>query len=628
MDINDIFKESVTSTTLNVGKGKRKMGSAPSMRLLKERGYGIEGEGEVTEGSAKRPKPDDNNSDVSDIDDTEGGRFFSDGLTKQQKGVLQWVDNAEDIEEHLDKDTVRRLVARLERAMSKNTEDRIKYAQSPAEFAESEADLDEALRNLLPLTNSVQDLHVLDDLGALPTLVELLGHENEDIVMDIVELVSELTSMDAWSQEGESQEERQQVVGFIKALEKHAFFEALGHSLRRLDESTGSAYDSDDASGVAKMLDIVENLTTLDASLAETAVNSMRLLDWLQARICTSPDTSSRNIETTDVNQQYAAELIAILLQTSTKICQSAAKTPLMDALLKCLAKYRKRTPEDAVEMEYLENIINSLCVLVATPQGRHEFESLEGVELLVLLQKQPEIGRLLSLKILDYALSPSETALEQVGALDADLLVRRSIAKRYIEGMGLKYLFYVLMRRGKGAAQKLYRDHPESDERIMSCVSWLFRLTERESPLHWRVLAKFVPSLADDASWKLHVDRLVELNIQYFDSLREAEEQMNASDSEGEDKEEERYLVRQDAGLFSLQMSDIVIAFVAVDGEARERIEQRLRRKGRSLDMVVEELAEYISVKQASSLASLNPKGKAKATAGTTNLSNMLDSL
>ncbi|KAJ2706394.1 hypothetical protein FB645_001666 [Coemansia sp. IMI 203386] len=628
MDINDIFKETVSSTTLNVGKGKRKLGDAPSLSRLKERGYVVENEDGDSANASKRAKTDtsdiDANADSID-DDDEGGRFFSDGLSTKQKGVLQWVDNAEDVEESLDKAAVQRLVSRMERAMSRNTEERIRHAQSPLDFAESEADLDEALRALAPLANDVLLLHVLDDLDAIPTLVELLAHENEDISLDVVDFVNELTAMDAWSQNGESQEERQAVVRFVKALQRNEFFEALGEILRRLDENTQSEYNQDDASGVAKALDIVDNLTTLDPGLARSAATSMKLLDWLQMRIA----KDSQGTVSVDANQQYAAEITAVLLQTSPETCLAAADSLLVEALLKRLSKYRKRTPEDAAEIEFVENIVDAICVLVSTRKGKKAFEMLEGVELLVLMQKQQGICRLLSLKILDYALSPPnvlyEEEEEEEQRNDANfnyVSTQKDIAKRYIDNVGLKYLFYVLTRRGKGSVKKLYKDYPESDERAVSCISWLFRLTERDTPLHWRIMAKFVSTPADETSWKLHIDRLVELNIQYHESLRETEDRINNDDDDGDDNEE-KYLTRQEAGLYSLQMSDIVIAFVAMDKSARLRVEQRLRRKGRTLDDVAKELAEYVAVKQASSLSSIGSTSGAKSAAASGSGSN-----
>ncbi|KAJ2159715.1 hypothetical protein GGF46_002840 [Coemansia sp. RSA 552] len=620
MDINDIFKETVASTTLN--GGKRKVAGAPSMRELKEGGYGIV-EGDTA--AAKRARPeagdrtevDDEVDDGADdeVDDDEGGRFFSDGLTAGEKDVMSWVDHMEEMDAALDHAAVQRLVVRLERTVSKNTKDRIAHAQNPEGFAESEAELDEAIQRLLLLANDVHYLRVLDELDALPTLVGLLAHENVDIALDVVQLLVELTAEDAWSHEGESQEERAAVVAFITALARHELFEMLGQNLRRLNEASESSEGDADRQGVFQTLALVENLVSLDIVLAEQVVAAMELSAWLCARIATS---YSRNQSQADPNQQYAAEVTSILLQASVHI-RERADSKLMDSLLQCLAKYRKHTPDDEIAMEYLENIVDSMSMLLSVDSGKQAFFDYEGVELLVLMQKQQQIGRLLSLKILDYALTPAPTPKDAGdGEAAGSAELPRAIAKRYIDGMGLKYLTSILMRRGKGAMQKLYKKHPEADERAVNCIAWLLRLTDQGTPLHWRVLAKFVPSPADPTSWKAYVDRIVELNVAYGQRVEEAQEQSGSDDESGDGDVAEQYLRRMDAGLFTLQMTGIAVAFIAEeDSQARERIERQLKQRGRSMAAVHRELAEYIEIKEGDTLGAATASGRTEDLAG-----------
>ncbi|KAJ2327105.1 hypothetical protein IWW51_001928 [Coemansia sp. RSA 2702] len=612
MDIRDIFKETV-STTLGVNKNKRKVGSAPSMRELKEGGYGIVDGGNApakrTRADELDAEPDAEHGSDNNGDDEEGGRFFADGLTTKEKDVIDWVDHADALEDALDRTGVQRLVVRLERAVSKNTADRVSHPNEPEKFVESEAELDEAIQRLLLLANDVQYLAVLEELDALPTLVGLVAHDNADIALDVIQLAVELTAEDAWSHEGESLEERKAVVGFISAMARSEFFEVLGQNLRRLNEGGESSEGEADRQGVFQTLALVENLVSLDVSLAEQAVAGMGLLAWLQARIVQSYTQGSAP----DSNQQYAAEIMSILLQTSTRL-REQTDSALMDALLRCLAKYRKHTPDDEIAMEYLENIVDSICMLVATARGKQTFLNFEGVELLVLLQKQPQVARLLSLKILDYALTPppaeklppAESSPSAASSSSGDNEAR-AIAKRYIDGLGLKYLFAILMHHGKGGLQRLHKAHPDTDERAVNCIASLLRLTGHGTPPHWRVLAKFVPSPSDPSSWKSHVDRIVELNVAYYERVKDAEDRLDLADDHDEvstdERIEERYLGRMDAGLFTLQMTDIIIAFVSEEPQAKERIEQRLRRKGRSLTYVQAELAEYIATRRADAL-------------------------
>ncbi|KAJ2061924.1 hypothetical protein GGI17_002801 [Coemansia sp. S146] len=624
MDINDIFKESVSSKTLMPSKSKRKLGATPGLRTLKEGGYGITDSSNIADGAdneqvkrVKRSESDSAGDDDDDADDDEGGRFFSDGLTTEEKDVMTWVDNMEIMDDALDQAAVQRMVVRLERAVSKNTEDRIKHANSPQLFAESEADLDEALQRLLLLANDVQYLKVLEDLGTLPTLVGLMAHENADITLDVIQFIVEVTAEDAWSHEGESTEERELVSAFVRALAAHEFFEVLGQNLRRLKEDSDSFEGEADRMGVFQSLSLVENIVSLDSTIVGSVVSAMDLLEWLRTRITRSvySRASSKGSTTqADSNQQYAAELVSILLHSSWQHRMEASSGQLGLTLMECLAKYKKRTPEDEVEMEYLENIVDSLCMMVSTCIGKSAFIEAEGVELLLVLQQQQQqVARLLSLKILDYAMSPtySDPAAKDAGEDEAaqSRSLAASMAKRYIDNRGLKHLFSILMHQGKGSVQKLYKKHPETDDRAVSCLASLFRLTRRDSPEHWRLLAKFASTQTDDSSWKLYVDRIVELNIEYFERVQGVEAQAGGdsdSDDESEadsDIEMERYTQRLDAGLFSLQMTDIVVAFVAEDPKAREHIEQRLKRKGRTLAMVAEELAEYVAAREETDL-------------------------
>ena len=65
-------------------------------------------------------------------------------------------------------------------------------------FIDSEADLDSAIKSLLPLSQSPALAYPeLVRSGMLTPLVGLLTHENMDIVIDVVELIYELTDEDA-----------------------------------------------------------------------------------------------------------------------------------------------------------------------------------------------------------------------------------------------------------------------------------------------------------------------------------------------------------------------------------------------------------------------------------------------
>lgn len=73
-------------------------------------------------------------------------------------------------------------------------------------FIDSEADLDTAIKALLPLAQApVLAYPELVRSGSVALLVGLLAHENADIVIDVVELIHELTDEDAGNEEEEEE---------------------------------------------------------------------------------------------------------------------------------------------------------------------------------------------------------------------------------------------------------------------------------------------------------------------------------------------------------------------------------------------------------------------------------------
>ena len=76
-----------------------------------------------------------------------------------------------------------------------------------ARFIDSEADLDTAIKALLPLAQVPKVAYpLLVGSGQLEALVGLLSHENADIALDVIELIHELTDEDV-GEEGEDDDE-------------------------------------------------------------------------------------------------------------------------------------------------------------------------------------------------------------------------------------------------------------------------------------------------------------------------------------------------------------------------------------------------------------------------------------
>lgn len=102
---------------------------------------------------------------------------------------------------------------------------------------ESEVELHETLRELNVVATCPDLYPAMVDLGAVPSMLELLSHENTDIAVAVADLLQELTDVDILheSQEGADT--------LIDALLEQQACALLVQNLERLDESVKEESD-------------------------------------------------------------------------------------------------------------------------------------------------------------------------------------------------------------------------------------------------------------------------------------------------------------------------------------------------------------------------------------------------
>ena len=74
---------------------------------------------------------------------------------------------------------------------------RVKHADAPERFMDTEVDLDEAVRQLQAVASAPELYPDFVRLGAVPGVLALLSHENGDLAASVAELLRELTDADA-----------------------------------------------------------------------------------------------------------------------------------------------------------------------------------------------------------------------------------------------------------------------------------------------------------------------------------------------------------------------------------------------------------------------------------------------
>ena len=513
--------------------------------------------------------PDLAEDDGPDEDDE--GRFFGSGIEEEAKQALDYLDTRDNeehyVEEKINSSWLRKLALNFEKRISKNAELRAKYEDDPQKFMGSEGDLDADIKALSILSEHPELYEEFARLGCVNSLVSLLAHENTDIAIDAIEMISELTDEDV-------QTSPAQWNALVDAMLDADLLDLLVSDFSRFDESIDA-----DRSGVYHSLSVIENLAS-QPSTAERIGADIALLSWLLKRIQKKESPLTQN-------KQYAAEILAILLQSSSANRKRLTELDGVDTLLQLLAAYRKRDPQkDREEEEYVENLFDCLTCVVDEPDGKAKFVDAEGVELCLIMLREGKMSKPRALRVLDHAVGYAEAAPTAASlkrgdakAKDDDAEERNPnrgalVCERLVEAAGLKTVFGMFMKR---------QDAPTT-EHLLGILAALLRSLPAASAPRIRTLAKFVEKDYEK------IGKLVALRRDYAGRVTVVDAQIKderrgRSREEAEEMADEWFSRRLDAGLFCLQIVDVILAWlVAEDDGARKKIVKLLAERDEGL--------------------------------------------
>jgi len=242
---------------------------------------------------------------------------------------------------------------------------------------------------------------------------------------------------------------------------------------------------------------------------------------------------------------------------------------------LRGIAAYRKRDPTDSEESEFVQNMFDCLCSLMLLPAHQISFGQVQGLELMIRMMREHIFASNLALRLTDHALRHCAAN-----------------CRIFVEKLGLKVIFAMFMKKGPKA--KTRSAAREMEEHVTSIIQSLCRYCTG-TPVA-RVLNKFTENHFEK------LERLLELHEEYARSVREADAVRLKGDVEkidhelDVDNEEQLFLDRCDAGLFTLQQIDIVLVRLGNMGnvQATEEIGRLMNAKGVPLSEVCETLQEY----------------------------------
>ncbi|KAL2259223.1 hypothetical protein VTK26DRAFT_7171 [Humicola hyalothermophila] len=504
------------------------------------------------------PPPDDED----EVGDDAEGRFFGGGITRTERQILDYMDAAgptapgpDQGEEAMDEAWVRRTALGFERKISANAELRARFEAQPHRFIDSEADLDAAIKALSVLADHPALYPEFVRVGSAASLVSLLAHDNTDIALDAVEIIGELTDEDVQAKEEEW-------VALVDAMMEADLVGLLVSNLGRLDEE-GQEVDRE---GVYKALGVVENLCSR-LETAEAVGASEDLLKWLLARAA-KKEANGRVSQ----NKQYAAEVLAILVQTSKKNRRRLVDLDAVDTMLQLVAVYRRHDPgRGGDEEEYVENLFEALTSISDEPEGKDKFVEAEGVELcLMMLKDAGKLVRPNALRLLDHAAGGPAAA---------------AVCERIVEAGGLKTTFTMFMKK----------DDAQTTEHLVGIFASMLRLLPADSAERIRTLAKFVEKEYEKTA------KLVKLRRRYAERVGVVEAQIK-QEQKGMDEDEREEMAaewlsrRLDAGLFCLQTIDVILAWlIAEDDGARKKIQELLADRDETFALIKETIQEQI---------------------------------
>ncbi|KAL4468318.1 hypothetical protein ABPG72_010719 [Tetrahymena utriculariae] len=434
---------------------------------------------------------------------------------------------AQNQEAAFDEEVLTKIINQLAVRKTKNEELRSQFANKPEKFQDSEIDLDEIIQKFNSLSAYPELLPKFTESSAVINLLQLLYHENTDIVVDVINFFHEVITMEL---------EKNFYDNLLKLyfkIIKNKFFESIVANLQRLDEKEQDEYDA-----VHKLLGIIESLIEFNPEYSGQLCNETQFLKWVLKRISPEFQLATKVI---DDNKLYLTEILPIILSDEENQLKFQ-KLKGIESLLHYLKSYEKKDPTCEEEKETFLNIVDCLCLFLVQKNYQEVFRNADGIQLMIQLITAKNYSSKSALRILSYALVNN----------DQNCL-------KFVDLQGLKFAFPILMK--KGIKAKKPEDAQKIEEQITSIIKNIIK--ETTAIQQDRIVNKFREDI-------IKVDRLFELHEQYQKVMKLIEHKIQdpaylktLEEFEAQNVEETIYRQKLDEGLSILENVDFIIAFL-----------------------------------------------------------------
>eukprot|EP00892_Ulva_mutabilis_P003222 jgi/Ulvmu1/12900/UM098_0088.1 len=478
----------------------------------------------------------------------------TESIAKDANELLEEAEQlAEDLKdlENIDDRGIKRIVAGIERRIRRNQELRLKHADDPRRFLDSELELNELLTKLSALAGEPELYNQLVDQKSVPLLLELLQHENVDVVLAVVELLRDLTDADSVEDLDE------ECIRLVAAIMDATGIDLLIARLSMFQETSEEI-----GNAVTAMLTCFQNMGDVDPRVLTALSEHQLLVPWLVDRIYV---VKNRKF---DENKGLAAEMLATLAQFSMPCRKKLIAEGAMDKLMVTMSGYRKikKPLKEKSEEEFVLELCNIFSACCIEASGKQQFLEYEGVELMLIMLKNRQFFRIGCIKVLAHATTEFQRT--------ADLCVES-------KGMpGLPPLFGIFMGKNKTAGVKPNSDDARQQlEGVTSVIANLMHYTKRSNCE--RVASKFVENEFEKA------DRLMEVFFQYQRRIKATLDRLKRRDDMDEDEDMDAEL--REAGHFMLQQMSLIFGYLWGTGDMllRKRLLSLLHQRKASLATV-----------------------------------------
>ncbi|KAE9550831.1 hypothetical protein FO519_005959 [Halicephalobus sp. NKZ332] len=461
------------------------------------------------------------------------------------KDILAALENDETIveEDEMDENAVKKLFMQLDKRLKKNQELRVKHANEPEKFMESEIELNAAIQEMNAVATQPSLYHKLVELDFVQTLIQLLAHENTDIVAAVCHLLQELCDFEILNENDEDA-----AILIDELLKNNIIEHFVTQPLSRLDNN-----EKDEAEAIHHLF------STIESGLFVELMNRSTLKSAF------------------DSNKLYASQLLSVILQTSESAkAKLVEKKDGIDFLLRALAGYKSHDPGSPDEVEHMENLFDALCASLLRKENRLVFLKDEGNELMYLMLKEKKAAREGALRVLSYVTAVPDGAEN---------------CNHFVEMLGLRVIFPLFMKtpsktKGKDTTPLEHEEHI-IEALLFSC--------NPDNKL--RVLRKFTENDCEK------IDRGVELFLSYSDKLRRFMNRLRKQGNLDEMDEEGIHAERLNNGFYTLSKIALILAEIFLYGESacKERANNLFRMKTKNpsiydhLEPTLKEVLDYL---------------------------------